>query len=408
MDIDSFFVEDDEVKYFKMRDRHGPNVVWLSKITEFPNSITGEVTSKRTIRKLFDKEEQGHIVNVKGEYMLRCSEAGRDQVKVLVYNDHDRAGLVLQKFTTYGHRPVEAISFKFWHNEFQELLDFLYLTKFIDLSNRERFQLKLDDLKSMVLVKRSEQELIDAFKNLHGTDRLHLLEKFRDAELTKEDLDILSGRKEGLEQFRRKLYEERDWTETEWQTFFKSNPWIFGYGLDYRFLSIIQKEPAVSDVDVDGHGTAFSDFLLGTSDFTVLVEMKLPETQLLGSGQNRSRSWKLSNDLFYAVSQILAQKSKWQVKSATGDYHDSSGNRIQQRTFDPKCILIIGSNDQFVGSDREREVKQQTFELFRRDSRNIEIVTYDELYERAYFIVNQKVAPKPTIVEPDDDDDIPF
>ncbi len=35
------------------------------------------------------------------------------------------------------------------------------------------------------------------------------------------------------------------------------------------------------------------------------------------------------------------------------------------------------------------EIKQKTFELYRRDSRNVEILTYDELYERAYYIVNQ-------------------
>ena len=38
-------------------------------------------------------------------------------------------------------------------------------------------------------------------------------------------------------------------------------------------------------------------------------------------------------------------------------------------------------------SDKEKRVKLKTFELFRRDSRNVEIITYDELYERAKFIV---------------------
>jgi len=35
-------------------------------------------------------------------------------------------------------------------------------------------------------------------------------------------------------------------------------------------------------------------------------------------------------------------------------------------------------------------IKAKTFELYRRNSRNIEILTYSELYERAYYIVNQK------------------
>ncbi|MBK6340391.1 MAG: hypothetical protein IPF63_12640 [Bacteroidetes bacterium] len=34
----------------------------------------------------------------------------------------------------------------------------------------------------------------------------------------------------------------------------------------------------------------------------------------------------------------------------------------------------------------EKEIKKKTLELFRMDSRNVEILTFDELYERACFI----------------------
>lgn len=34
------------------------------------------------------------------------------------------------------------------------------------------------------------------------------------------------------------------------------------------------------------------------------------------------------------------------------------------------------------------EIKKKTFELFRQDSLNIEILTYDELFERAKYIVD--------------------
>jgi hypothetical protein len=79
--------------------------------------------------------------------------------------------------------------------------------------------------------------------------------------------------------------------------------------------------------------------------------------------------------------------------------------------------LIVGSSEHFEGDDREKEMKLQTFELFRRDSRNVEILTYSELYDRADFIVNQKPAEPPAEApatrqqpdpEPDFDDDIPF
>ena len=246
------------------------------------------------------------------------------------------------------------------------------------------------DLKQKVLVSRDEQQLLQAFKILEGNDRLCLLEQIRDAKLTKQDLDILSGRKDGLELFHQKLYVEKDWNEPQWQVFFEKNTWIFGYGLDYRFLSILQREAAVSSSDIDGKNTTNSDFLLGSTDFTVLVELKRPDTSLFEATKNRSRSWKLSNDIVDAVSQILAQKAAWEIKSAQ-DCYTAGGNLINQRTSDPKCILIVGGRTQFDDNQRDQDIKLRTFELFRRDSRNIEILTYDELYERAYYIVNQEL-----------------
>jgi hypothetical protein len=390
--VESFYTkEDGEIYYYKLRDKSGPDTIFISKLTEFENSVTKEKTSKRYIRKVFGDEESCEIVRVKGEFILRCSPTGRDQIKVIVHeNDNRKIGFVLQKFRGDTGNPYQNTDFHFYRNEFNELLEFLTLVRFIDLSDINNFKLSFSDLKHKVLVDRSERELINAFKNLHGEDRLHLLEQIRDERLTKQDLDILSGRKEGLETFRKKLYVEKDWTEPEWQVFFEQNTWIFGYGLDYRFLSILQREAALSDSDLNGKNTIAGDFLLGSTDFTVLVELKKPDTPLFGSVQNRSRSWKLSKPLIDAVSQILAQKASWEIKALQNCYN-SNGDLITQRSCDPKCILIIGSRKQFSDNPRNQDIKYRTFELFRRDSRNIELLTYDELYERAFYIVNQEL-----------------
>jgi hypothetical protein len=177
--------------------------------------------------------------------------------------------------------------------------------------------------------------------------------------------------------------------EKVWQHFFECNEWIFGFGLDYRFLGVLQREAHVSDEDLAGRDGSVADFLMGATNFTVLVEIKRPDTNLFEKRKNRAGSWKLSAELIDAVSQILEQKASWQVRSeanASKNY-TSNGELLNQMTVDPKSILIIGSNGQFSGTTKERNIKLRTFELFRRDSRNIEIVTYDELYERAKFIV---------------------
>jgi hypothetical protein len=53
----------------------------------------------------------------------------------------------------------------------------------------------------------------------------------------------------------------------------------------------------------------------------------------------------------------------------------------------------------------ELEIKKKTFELFRNDSRNIEILTYDELYDRARYIVEGE---KKNIESDSKSGDIPF
>lgn len=220
--------------------------------------------------------------------------------------------------------------------------------------------------------------------------------------ITSSDIVNIGYRKSKLEIFRRLLMEDgyvdiyktenqikQQGAESAWQHFFEENNWIFGYGLDYRFLSILQREATVSAVDVSGKSEVVSDFLLGCNKFTVLVELKKPETELYGKDKNRSNAWKLSDELTSALSQILEQKASLQVKaeSDSSSHFDDKGNPIKQKSYDPKAILVIGHSSQFEGEDKEALIKAKTFELFRRDSRNIEIITYDELYERAKFIV---------------------
>ena len=177
--------------------------------------------------------------------------------------------------------------------------------------------------------------------------------------------------------------------EKVWQHFFKKNPWIFGYGLDYKYLEILQDEAAVRGADVSGKGEERLDTLAGTNEYTVLIELKKPSTELFEKDQNRANSWKLSTDLIWSVSQILEYKASHQI-----DWHneekryDNYGNKINQKALDPKTILVIGKDTMFNGeNEKTTDVKKRTFELYRRDSRNIKIITYDELYRRAMFIV---------------------
>lgn len=183
-----------------------------------------------------------------------------------------------------------------------------------------------------------------------------------------------------------------DQPESVWQHFFAGNEWIFGYGLDYRFQGVLQEQFHASDAGADGADAAIADYLLGDRRFTTFVEIKTPQTPLFASSRNRARTWRLSSELLNAISQILEHKASGLLRFDRGELFDKNGMRITQRPYDPKVVLIIGhwSELEACTNEREMQTKQRTLELFRRDSRNLEIITYDELLERASFIVEHR------------------
>lgn len=392
-----------ELEYFQMRR---PSRIYVSKsfpYLKFRDVFTNE---KRFVKKVFKKETINEFAEIEGEIVLR--ETGifekKLQVSAIVYSIRDTNLLefTLQRFSenqeTGKTTPIHETAFSFSQEEFTELLKFLSDLKFLDFSNKDRFVVEEGTLPNRkillnltkpdptkILVDKDLAEIVDKLSDLDKEKRESVLETLKNTVLTKEDLNILSGRKEGLELFQEFL--EKDISEKDWQLFFKNNSWIFGYGLDYRFLSILQREASVSGTDLSGKNEVKLDYLLGDKNFTILVELKRPDTNLFEIDKNRSESWKLSKELTYAVSQILAQKAEWQIKAQT-DQYDDNDEKIDQNTFDPKTILIIGHSNQYSGDTKTDLIKKKTFELYRRNSRNIEILTYDELFGRAQFIVN--------------------
>lgn len=75
------------------------------------------------------------------------------------------------------------------------------------------------------------------------------------------------------------MLQDNTLAENNWQDFFEENTWIFGYGLRYQILRVIQPQPNYGGVAVDGRGGQRGDFLTATeaeTRFTCLVEIKKP------------------------------------------------------------------------------------------------------------------------------------
>lgn len=317
-----------------------------------------------------------------------------DKVSFRKFKEYKNKGWVEQEW-----EPSEPVSFSYF--SFQKLVAFLQLLSELDLASIDERRIVLRDEKNIGIDEETAKKVKAILIQPDGQKIID--ELIKSGIITSRDIINVGYRKKQVEIFNKLLHtqgyleeyrKENSIKDTKpekvWQHFFQNNEWIFGYGLDYRFLGILQNEAHIASEDLAGRDGAISDSLLGCNKFTVLVEIKKPDTPLFENSKNRANSWKLSDDLIESLSQILEQKASWQIKgevNANNNFNDR-GELIQQKTLDPKSILIIGSDSQFEGTEKVKQVKLRTFELFRRDSRNIEILTYDELYERAKFIVS--------------------
>lgn len=225
---------------------------------------------------------------------------------------------------------------------------------------------------------------------------------------------IQTNRSKALEIFKENL-ESKNSNEGFWQDFFAENDWIFGYGLNYQFLHLQNEQPDYGGRNYTGKGSQRGDYLMHTaadSQFTVLVEIKTPATKLLSYTNSKPRQvknprndvWLLSSDLLGAISQIQVNCRTWSIDSQRSEnIRELEKKKIF--TVEPKGILIIGQTKEF----RNNESVVSCFQSYRRNTKNPEIVTFDELYHRAEFIVNNKLKVKEEKEQPiDENDDLPF
>jgi hypothetical protein len=269
---------------------------------------------------------------------------------------------------------------------------FHQLTNLYEIANRG----KIGSGKTSLVVGR-EEELVQAETSRMRIIKLLLAQGHSSAiwdELIQVDPDLATRlsyarihaqRKSALIEFQTNLTLQKgeDW----WQEFFERNHWIFGYGLNYKILKTVQTQPRYGGITITGKGTQKGDYLDRTEadiKFTVLVEIKRPNTRLLGTEEYRNGAWELGDELVGGVSQMQANCSRWEKEGSQTEGNREALLQAQIFTVQPKGILVVGRTNQL-----DHHAKRTTFELFRRNTVNPEILTFDELYERARFIVER-------------------
>ncbi|MGK6778118.1 hypothetical protein MMF16_00008470 [Enterobacter hormaechei] len=91
-------------------------------------------------------------------------------------------------------------------------------------------------------VRDNYNEIISILEHADNNSLVMALQHLVSSKLTNNDINTILGRKESLETYEKMLTEPDSYKEADWQRFFETNEWIFGYGLKYKFLKILQRE----------------------------------------------------------------------------------------------------------------------------------------------------------------------
>jgi hypothetical protein len=167
--------------------------------------------------------------------------------------------------------------------------------------------------------------------------------------------------------------------ENFWQKLFIENSIILSQVFSYPII-LLQGSAYTGGKKMDNTGGTLVDFLLinNLSQNTALVEIKTPKTKLLGS-LYRGGIYNTSPEINGAVLQISNYKDFF-----TKDYYrlkSESGKEFY--AFNPQCVVIAGT----LETEIIEPPQKKSFELFRNGLKDIQLITYDELFGKIQILI---------------------
>lgn len=255
-----------------------------------------------------------------------------------------------------------------------------------------------------------EKSKKDIFDNITKDTAISSLKEKYGSEISEDDISLLQDRRAKLIVFNKLLNDKNFFNEEKknlgkirdedlWQYFFEKNQWIFGYGLQLIACEGLEgkkmEQTVVGHDIVNGSGKRIDALLKtkGSISKMLFCEIKTPSPDLLIEEYDRPGVFVPAKELRGAVAQIqktihkitlTLQQNFCRITVKNGD---PSGEEIL--FVKPRGIIVIGRLDDFKTDKGINYEKLSSFELYRQQINGIEIVTFDELYERARFIVEK-------------------
>lgn len=373
--------------------------------TSRPFTQSGSDRSVRILYKVFDGEQ--HVFGtIEDELVLKeRPRLGRVEIRAVLYEDDRQVQhITFLKYDDTNSDAKQQFSLK--RDDLRRFSALLHMIRGVSFDSDEGQRFDDDVLKDIANL--MSDDGIRQFLRDHPDIAHEIVEK----ELTQRDVIGLGYRKEQLEVFRQLLEDEEffnqmklDWKKTKpedvWQHFFEKNTWVFGYGLQYIFSAGFEStgrdslKQMIRGSSVASRAKEADALLrtLGLISSMCFVEIKRHDTDLLKQVSNAYRvdCWQISDELAGAIAQVqkVVEIAREDI-GASLFVKDSDGFPTGEIAYlyEPKAFILVGSLREFMRETDVSKTKFGSFELFRRNLHNPEIITFDELYERAKHIVD--------------------
>jgi len=167
--------------------------------------------------------------------------------------------------------------------------------------------------------------------------------------------------------------------ESKWQKMMEENPFIINMAFGSPVVKI-QEQAYIGGRKLSGQGEKITDFLFKniTTNNAAIVEIKKPSSPLLAARPYRKNIYAPSTELVAAMNQVMDQIYNF-GKSIANIKENSRLNDLE--TYSVTGYLIMGRSVADVDQNK-------SFELFRGNSKNIQILTFDEMLTKLKFLLD--------------------
>jgi hypothetical protein len=166
--------------------------------------------------------------------------------------------------------------------------------------------------------------------------------------------------------------------EEFWQLTFNEHSYVLSQVFAVPVV-FIQDKAYVGGMKVDRSEGRLVDYLFSarSSREAILIEIKPPTTKLLSATEYRGGVFSPSRDLSGAVVQVQNYRAEL-VKNLRTLVEDPE----KLSAFSPKCVVIVGNGETELAAPAAR----RSFELYRSGLRDVEVITYDELFGKVAIL----------------------